>query len=213
MKKIPIVNVFNKQEIGGNWDNIEECLQYAALYMHTWNLLEWIMANIIAADTRVNGNRSVEEIWMIDLKDKCAEVKKIYSPQDAISTLVQNIQDKKDSCRALRDTISHSHARWATDIGAYQQQNGWFRLKRNERHKLNLEKDDDATEEWKTTLSNYNNPEITTDVINTPIYTTYGKSEIVAELKTLMGYIRLFDYDPLSDHVVNHYHQTLEEPL
>jgi len=30
MRKIPKFNIFNKQEFGGNWGSVEECLQYAA---------------------------------------------------------------------------------------------------------------------------------------------------------------------------------------
>ena len=217
MRQIPKFNIFNKQEFGGNWDSVEECLQYAALYMHTWNLLEWIMANIISADNNVNDGKSVEEIWAtFDLPKKCERVNQIYEHQnenpnrDSIVTLVDQIKDRKDSCRDLRDTIAHSHVYWVISMGVYQEQTGWLRLRRNENgknRKLHLKEDEKATEEWKTALSNSSNPDITADEINTPIYTTYGKSEIISELEKLMNYVRLFDYNPLSDRVVNHYWQ------
>lgn len=70
-------------------------------------------------------------------------------------------------------------------------------------------KDDEATEEWKNKSSTSSNPDITEEEINTSIYTAYGKSEIVAELRKLMNYIRLLDYDPWSDTILNYYRQTL----
>jgi len=219
MKIIPRFNIFNKQEFGGNWRSIQECLQYAALYMHTWNLLEWVMANIIAAGDSANDNRSVEEIWIDDLSVKCKGIKEIYEHQnenpnrDAILALVDRIIRKEDSCRDLRDTIAHSHIYWVVAMGAYQQQSGWLRLRRNENRelkktKLKLEKDEDATEDWRSALSNSSNPNITEDEINTPIYTAYGKSEITSELGKLMDYFQLFDYDPLSDLVVDYCYKT-----
>ena len=215
MRRIPPFNIFNKQQVGGNWDSIEECLQYAALYMHTWNVFEWILANVIAADNNVKGGETVEEIWAtMDLSEKCKRVKQIYEHQnenpnrDNIMSLVDQIKQKNDSCRDLRDTIAHSHVHWVSAMGAYQQQTGWLRLKRNEKRRLNLEKDEKATQEWKTALSNSSNPDITDDEINIPIYTTYGKSEIISELEKLMDYFQLFGYDPLSDLVVNYYRQT-----
>jgi hypothetical protein len=78
MKKIPTFEIFNKQEFGGNWDTIQQCLEYTALYMHTWNLFEWVVANIIAADANVNDNKSVEDIWAHDLiADKCKKLRRI----------------------------------------------------------------------------------------------------------------------------------------
>jgi len=214
MKRIPTFDIFNKQQIGGNWDTVAQCLEYTALYMHTWNLFEWIIANIIAADGRVSGSKSAQEIWVEDIRYKCGKLKDLYEDRrndtnrEAILDIVERIICKTDSCRDLRDTIGHSHMYWVTAMGVYQQQTGWLKLKRNPK-KLDLVKDEEATEEWKNKSSTSSNPDITEEEINTSIYTAYGKSEIVAELRKLMDYIRLLDYDPWSDTILNYYRQTL----
>lgn len=215
MKRIPTFDIFNKQQGGGNWDTVAQCLEYTALYMHTWSLFEWIIANIIAEDERVSGGESVRKIWQKDTNPKCDMLKRLYEAhppepkRDAVLGFVTRIICKTDTCRDLRDTIAHSHIYWVTSMGAYQQQTGWLRLKRNSK-RLDLEKyDEEATEEWKNAASIASNPDLTEEDINTFIYTAYGKSEIVAELRKLMDYMRLLDYDPWTDSVLNYYRKTL----
>lgn len=58
-------------------------------------------------------------------------------------------------------------------------------------------------------LSSASNPNIAEGEINTPIYTAYGRLEVIAELRKLIAYIRLLDYDPWPDPVLNYYSQIL----
>ena len=120
MKRIPTFDIFNKQQIGGNWDTIAQCLEYTALYMHAWNLFEWIITNIIAEDDSVSGGESVRKIWLKDTNPKCDMLKRLYEAhppapkRDAVLGFVTRIICKTDSCRDLRDTIGHSHIYWVT---------------------------------------------------------------------------------------------------